>query len=346
MSHLPRFLYVGELWEGGTCLDRMRALRDLGIQIISFDTTCYLKSGSRIIRSVAHRFNFGLQIHQLNHHLRSFARSHFGVTHIWIDKGKWIWPSTLLSLKRRNGMQLIHYTPDPAILYHKSRYFIKSIPIYDVLFTTKKFEIPLYRRAGAEAVYLTYPAFERKRFYPQIPSLIDRARLASDICLIGHYEKHYLKTLRVAARTGGATHVWGPGWVRYSRLHPWTREFVLSNGVWGDQYPLALNCGKILLGVLSKYIPETITTRSIEIPACGAFMLAERTDDHLAFFQEGKEAEFFASDEELLDKAKYYLTRDAKRKHIGEAARIRCLTSGYDNHSRIRKMLNLVKLST
>lgn len=346
MIRPPRFFYVGELSEGGTCLDRMLALKDIGIEIFPFNIDLYLKSGPRISRSIAHRFNFGPHIYQLNRALLSFVKNNPGITHIWIDKGKWLWPETLLSLKRRTSAQLIHYTPDPAILFHKSRYFNKCIPVYDVLFTTKRFEIPLYHQAGAQKLHFTYPAFEKKRFYPRIPSEDDRRNFSSDICIIGHSEKHYAASLRAVSGTGAKIQVWGPGWVRYSWLHPWASKYVSGNGVWGEQYPVALNCGKIILGLLSKYIPETITTRSFEIPACGAFMLAERTEDHLQAFQEGKEAEYFASRAELIDKAKYYLNHQDERNRIGDAGRQRCLRSGYDNHERLKKMLAAVGIKS
>jgi len=114
---------------------------------------------------------------------------------------------------------------------------------------------------------------------------------------------------------------------------------VRGEGVWGDRYPLALSCAKIALGLLSKRIPETTTTRTFEIPATGAFMLAERTPDHLELFEEGKEAHFFSDDDELRDKVRFYLHHDAARIQIASAGRERCLKSGYSVQHQLRRVV-------
>ncbi len=71
-------------------------------------------------------------------------------------------------------------------------------------------------------------------------------------------------------------------------------------------------------------------------------MLGERTDEHLELFEEGKEAEFFSTNEELLEKVQYYLKHEDERKTIAQNGRERCLRSGYSNHDRIKQMLATV----
>jgi spore maturation protein CgeB len=142
------------------------------------------------------------------------------------------------------------------------------------------------------------------------------------------------------ARNGIQVRVFGPYWGRAPDVHPnlQTTDIFLA----GEEYGRAVAATKINLCFLRKENRDLQTTRTMEIPACGAFMLAERTDEHLALFREGIEADFFSSNEELIRKAKYYLQHDDERVRIAAAGRARCLSSGYDNHSRLGWMIERV----
>ena len=48
-------------------------------------------------------------------------------------------------------------------------------------------------------------------------------------------------------------------------------------------------------------------------------MLAERTDTHLALFQEDVEAAFFDSDAEMIDKVHFYLQHEEIRQRVARA---------------------------
>jgi len=330
--------YIGELWDGGTCLDRMKTLQRMGHEVIPFDTTPFVADGLRIFRSLAHRTNFGPPVWGLNEALLSRVKQLKRLTLVWVDKGRWIYPETLDKLRAQTGASLVHYTPDAQLWDNKSRYFNAYIPLYDLVVTTKPFEAKLYKAAGAREVLLVLQGYG-SRFGPLARAASEKVMLQSDVCFIGHCQRHYAARLQVAAHTGARLRIWGRGWCRYTRFHSWAREHVAGDGIWGEQYPIALASSKIALGLLSKRIPETTTTRTFEIPATGAFLLAERTDDHLALFREGIEAEFFESDEELQEKIHFYLKNDNTRRKIAAAGRERCVSSRYDAKCQIEKVL-------
>ena len=337
----PQILYVGQLWEGGTCLERMKALASLGCQIKPFDTTPWLVNYGRWKLTVAHRLNFGEPVSALNHALQHLSGKLKVITHVWIDKGRWIYPQTLRVLKDETNATLVHYTPDPQLVHHKSRHFLASLPLYDLVVTTKPFEVDQYTKAGARKVLLVLQGYD-SRVMNAAPSRHDREIYGSDVCIIGHYERHYGNRLRAAATSSGQLRIWGPRWMRYAFFHPWAKPYVGGDGLWGSKYCIALKCSKIALGLLSKRIPETTTTRTFEIPAAGAFLLAERTEDHLNLFDEGKEAEFFGSDEELKDKIAFYSREEPLRSRIAQAGHSRCIKSGYHTRNELEKVLKAI----
>ena len=333
-----RILYIGQLWQGGTCLERMKTLQSFGHELISFDMSPWTSAGNRIFSSLAHRTNWGPNVWDFNKTLLNYSRSLGSVDLIWIDKGRWVYPETLDLLKQRLDCPALHYTPDSQLITNKSRHFDKCIPIYDWVVTTKPFERDMYCNLGCKRVLFALQGYD-PRFVAYESRLQEQDIWNSDVCFIGHYELHYAETLKAVAGDTKLLKIWGPGWLRYANKSTWAMPYVCGNGVWGEDYLRALSHAKIGLGFLTKGIPETTTTRSFEIPALGTFLLAERTDDHLALFEEGKEAEFFGSKEEMKDKIRFYLDNEVARKKIAAAGRERCLKSGYASSEQLAKIL-------
>jgi spore maturation protein CgeB len=147
------------------------------------------------------------------------------------------------------------------------------------------------------------------------------------------------RKLLALARAGFSVRVWGNGWERMSDSHPRLR--LERRPLFNDDYVRAICATKINLCFLRKANRDLQTDRTMEIPACGAFMLAERTAEHRRLFEEDREAVFFDIDDdrELIDKARRYLQDDAARRAVAAAARRRCEVSAYSHHDRVGGML-------
>ncbi len=340
MPTSPRLLYVGNLREGGNGLDWMSIIGGSGIAVTGFDRFPYVMAGSRVERSVSSRFSIGRAVSRFNRDLLTAARA-TDYDAVFVEKGTWLYPETLHALKSgaRAGLA-IHFTPDAQFLENRSRHFFRGLAQYDLSVTTKEFELESYRAGGARDLLLILQGHGR-RLSPRRPQDVP-AQLRSEIAFIGHCQRHYAARLATLARTLPVA-IWGPNWMRHARRHAWARSCVRGDGLFGPGYAQALSGAKIALGLLSKRIPETTTTRTFEIPACGTMMLAERTAPHEALFAEGKEAEFFASDEELVDKARFYLGNDAARERIAAAGLARSRSCGYSAEQQFRRIVDWLK---
>ena len=115
---------------------------------------------------------------------------------------------------------------------------------------------------------------------------------------------------------------------------------VAGGEVYADEYAWSLTGARIGVGFLRTICPDQHTTRTFEIPACGSMLLADRTEEHGECFEEGSEAEFFSSSDELLDKARYYLSHETERARIALGGYTRSVTSGYSYDDRVAAVLS------
>ena len=323
------FLYVGQLWKGGTCLARADALRQLGATLVGFDVSPYYDRGARLKQRIQHRLLAGHDVSALNRDLLAATSAAGQVDVVWLDKARWVHPTTIEKLRARTGAFIVHYTPDPAFLFHHSRHFTRSVPLVDLCVTTKSYEVGLYQSAGARRVVLTAQGVTVSD-YDKIPLVAPGAMTRRGAIFIGHHEPHYQQVLTALAEACPELEVHGPGW-QGREMAASLRKAVRSNGLWGSAYSETLGKARIGIGLLSKRCPDKTTTRSFEIPASGCVLVAERTEEHQGLFREGSEAEFFSSNEELVCKVRHYLEFPENCIRVASAGRSKVLTSyGWD----------------
>lgn len=333
-----RILYVGPLEYGGTCLQRMVALRDLGHDVLAVDTAATSVRQRLLPVRVLRRCGLHLDLTHANARiLDAVDRRRFDV--VWVDKGLCIHPRVLAHVKEAQpDCKLVSYSPDDMLNpRNQSRWYLRSVPIYDLHVTTKSYNVKELKQLGAKEVLFIPNAYDPHTHRPVILTAEERSKLQADVGFIGAFERERFASILALAEAGIHVTVRGPGWPTRATV-PGTL-YIKPGWVLGDDYAKAICATKINLCFLRKANRDRQTTRSVEIPACGGFMLAERTDEHLTLFREGKEAEFFSTNEELIAKTRYYLIHEEERQAIALAGRERCIRDGYTYHDRLAYVL-------
>jgi hypothetical protein len=332
-----RILLVANFRPGGNAADWISSFEDMGYEIVPFRMRQYRTHGSRLTRSLSTRLNMGPAVNRLNDDLQKLAED-LDYDLAFVIKGVWVCPKTVDVLRRRaRSGHVIHLSIDSLFTDNRSHLFFQSVPLYSSIFTDKRFERLDYRKAGAQEVNIFMQGYGR-RFTEA--AKVSTASTPTDVCFVGHSQAHYRERLASVATLGVNIGIWGPGWPEIARKGPpWMKNAVRGDGLWGREYPATMSAAKIGLGLLSKRIPEEATTRSLEIPATGALLLAERTPLHEELFIEGIEADFFDGDIELVDKVRYYLANEKVRVRVARAGQERAIKGGYDMHSRLRQIM-------
>jgi spore maturation protein CgeB len=315
---------------------RRRALERLGHETVPVDSGPHVRSAGRLARRVQWRLRAGPMVRRYNAALRAALVRRPEL--LWVDKGLFVDPDVLRAARASGVRRLVHYSPDNYCLaQNDSRHLRAALPLYDLVVTTKTHNLEPLRRAGARRVLLSGNAYDPETHRPLRLDEAERQALGCDVSFVGRWEREREALLGVLAGESIRLSVHGPGWER--TRHPALRACVSARPVLGDAYARTLAAAKIGLGLLSRLADDAITQRSVELPACGAFMLAERTDEHRAHFREGEEAVFFEGAAELLEKVHYYLAHEAERRRIAAAGRRRCEVSAYSYDARLGTIL-------
>lgn len=350
-----RVLFLGEIGAGQTSRMRMRAIARLGHVTRGVQTNEPWKRAPWLKRQVQRRFERGSVIAAINETVLRGARE-FRPHLVWAEKQEFLRAETIEGL-RKLGAQLVHYTPDPyfSLDWKRTRLMDEGMGHFDVLVYCKSYERASYAALGKPVIYMPLGYCDEVHR----PLRSKDPQWACAVGFLGGWEPRREHLLHAVAATNADLKIWGGYWDFLSDARWTPRRFValrqLAGGdrfrfhrdellarahqggeVYEDDYARALTGARIGLGLLRRVCPDQHTTRTFEIPACGSMLLADRSAEHQEFFEEGEEAEFFATTEELLDKLRFYCDHESARRGIAEHGRKRCLQGKYAYVHRLR----------
>jgi hypothetical protein len=191
-----------------------------------------------------------------------------------------------------------------------------AVPLYDCIFTFSKFQVAqLYWFQAQKVVWLPFgmaPAVHHR----VAPTAAEQARFGSAVAYMGTWQPHVELWLEPLA--GQDLKIWGNQWYRSAGhaqlVSKWQGE---GAGLYQDMAKI-VGASRVIFNMVRFHNGNGHSMKTFEIPACGGFMLTNRTDEQLEFFAEDEGAAYYSTTAELLDKLKFYLGHDTARSRIAE----------------------------
>ena len=311
-----------------------------GYETFAFDWDKYKIKGNRtfnFISRVQERLLIGPFISRTNRHLLKLVKD-VNPDLVFIYRGTHIKAKTVNTIKDNGAIVFSYHNDDPFCGIPSVRYmrnYIKSAYICDYNFVYRQKNIEDFAKIGISNVKVL------RSYYIKSNNFHIECKKKYDIIFAGHFENDgrdkYIKAL-IDAKLNVI--VFGDEMWKDSPLYE-EIKFVLNGPKRGTEYNKLLNDAKIALVFLSKTNSDTYTRRCFEIPATKTLMLSEYTDDLNSMFKADKEAIYFNSIEDLVNKCKYLLSNPTKISDIGNAGYERLLKDSHSIEDRVIEIVGL-----
>jgi len=338
-----RVIFVGETMPGSRTPQRVRAFRILGCDVDLVSTSRpgrTFEDPPTLMERLRYRLRRPRDEAGTNAALRAAVEK--GCDLVWIENARVLKPETLAAVRRSAPRApLVWYAEDDMMNpRHGSVWIDRALPLFDLWVTTKSFNA---RPDEMPARGVRRVVFVDNSYDPEIHRKLEldtaqRQSFGADIAFVGTYEEPRARSLLSLARAGLGVRVWGNGWSRLAGAHAGLR--IEGRPVYDGDYARTINASRINLAFLRKANRDLQTCRTLEIPACGGFMLHEASPEAERLFAPDREAGYFRTDDELVSACRIWLADDARRKAVADAGWRRAQT-GHAHADRLRHVLRL-----
>jgi hypothetical protein len=241
---------------------------------------------------------------------------------------------TLQAIGNLGIARLNYLTDDPWNPAFRARWFLEALPMYDTVFSPRRANIPDLENLGCRTVrYLPF-GFDPNLCYPQPADPAESIRLSAEVLFVGGADRDRVPFIAALASAGFSIALYGDNWDRYPETRPHYRGYA-------DPQTLrqATAAAKIALCLVRRANRDGHVMRTFEIPAIGACMLVEDTQEHRELFStEGESVLYFRSIPEMIEKARRLLASPVERQRLATAVHSHIMSGRHTYQDRLAAM--------
>ncbi|MDE2464396.1 MAG: glycosyltransferase [Alphaproteobacteria bacterium] len=338
-----RIVFVGP--PSGTSLHRCSALQRLGHETTLIDPRSWLPR-ARWVGPWMYRTG-GIGSNVLIARRLSAAVATAQPDLVWVDQGEWLGPRIIREIRECSGndVPVVNYAVDDPFSGRDRRRFAgyrHALSHYDMVCVVRDENVAEAYAHGARQVFQVWRSADEVAHAPRVLNAEQEARFAGEVVFVGTWMPERGPFLAELVQRGVPLAIWGNRWQKapeWQQLAPHWRGPGLTMD---DDYAAAILASKVSLGLLSKGNRDLHTTRSLEIPALGGLLCAERTSEHLALYEEGSEAVFWSDAAECAEQCRALLADEPRRRAIAAAGHARAQRNGHYNEQVMAKIIAAV----
>ena len=332
----------------GDFTDQMkRVFIENGVEIIYIDDRKnyfmpWLLRGS-LIWKITRRINFIRRKSNeiLNEKAIELCRKHHP-DFLFTGKGMNIKVSTVLKIKSM-GIKTVTWFMENTYQERYFNWFSNNYLNYDYVFTNDSYLFDKFFNKSSAKLCNISMTIDPDCYKEQTLNKEEAEKYSCDVCFVGAFDQNRERILsKVNEIKGLNLKIFGwVGWKNSSLASLYHGPLNL------EQMAKLYRSAKICLNINGRNkstdpVMNGFSLKTFEIPASNGFQISDYRKDVEDLFKIGEEIEIFRSDDELIDKIKFYLNNEEARNKIAEAGHKRVLTS-HTLDKRVKDILNFIQ---
>ena len=331
-----KILFIGSSF--GNAYLQYKALKDIYKKVDIIDGYNSILRIKTFFRIFIHISPFFFEKYLNNFFLKKVKKNY---DLIYVRSGELIGRELIIELKKKTKKIVFFCNDNPFVKRDKNKWelFKKASKYYDLIIFQDNSRIIAAKKIGLKNIFLMYPPYDKhihttKKNYSY--------KKIYDVVFVGTWSPNKSLLIQRLINSNLNIKVFGPRWDKDPNFKKY-KSIIKAKDFTYKRYTNIIKKAKIALCLFSNENKDTITARSIEIPAIGTFMMSYKTLAMKKIFKENKEVVFFKNYLECVNKCNYYLSNINKLNQIARNANIKVTQIiKNNNHEFVKKIITNV----